>query len=162
MQRTNTFMPLGYYLRIRQLRIGAMKVGSITSPEVNMRTSCLRFSYKLSRSGGYARLAVKYVKNKDVPRTIQYLSSTEKWKEVQVSFQISQSYKVSVYYMGSSILTHKIYSYYLSVISLSVDWGHYHFLLLCVLFSMSKVMMLCQVDTIGKIYFNLFLFHWIP
>ena len=86
----------GYYLRIRQLQSGSMKVGSITSPEVNMHTVCFRFSYKFTRKGGYARFAVKYVKSKDVPRAMKYLSSAENWTEVNVSIQISQPYKVSV------------------------------------------------------------------
>ena len=81
-----------------------MKVGSVTSPEAKIRSACLTFDYKLSRRGGYARLAVKYVKNQNLPRTIRFLPASENWGQVRVSFKITPPYKVSVltYISGST------------------------------------------------------------
>lgn len=74
-----------------------MKVGSLVSPEVNVRTACLSFAYKLNLRGGHVRLRVRLNEiygNQEVPRTKKTLSSSDRWKNIEIRLASRRSFKV--------------------------------------------------------------------
>ena len=92
----------GYYLRIRQTGQSQNRlfIGSVVSPEVSINQACLRFSYRQSLRGAYARMRVKALErygNQEVSRTKRYLTATESWKEEKIDLTISRPYKVKIY-----------------------------------------------------------------